>query len=132
MEFMGFSCAKFVNKSAALLLLAAWTPAAHAQSEQQAQEAAPAATPPPEQRPQEVPPQSQPVTVVPQGVAQQGNSQTIRLTFKDALDLAHKNATQFTAAVTGVEGANITRKPANALPAAPRMKDQVPATTTTR
>lgn len=33
---------------------------------------------------------------------------------------------------TGVEGANITRKPAEALPPAPKVKDQAPATTTTR
>ena len=31
---------------------------------------------------------------------------------------------------TGVEGANITRKPATALPAAPKVKDQAPATRT--
>lgn len=32
---------------------------------------------------------------------------------------------------TGVEGANVTRKPATALPPAPKVKDQAPATTTT-
>jgi hypothetical protein len=32
---------------------------------------------------------------------------------------------------TGVEGANITRKPAQALPPAPKVKDQAPATTRT-
>ena len=33
---------------------------------------------------------------------------------------------------SGVEGANITRKPAEALPADTKVKDQSPATTTTR
>lgn len=86
---MGFSCAKFVNKSAALLLLLGWSMAANAQSQTPAQEP-----------PQDVPPQPQSAAAAPQGPPQQTNGQTIRLTFKEALDLAHKNATQFTAAVT--------------------------------
>jgi outer membrane protein TolC len=99
MEFMGFSRAKFVNESVALLLLSVWSIALHAQSDPPVQGPPSAAAPAPGQRMQDASPQPQAVAAVPQG-APQTNGQTIRLTFKDALDLAHKNATQFTAAVT--------------------------------
>ena len=100
MEFMGFSYAKLGNKAAILLLSTAWGIAAWPQATpldisatgrtSQAQEqTAPQPHAPGDQS-------SPPTATVPQAAPP---SDSLRLTFQQALDLARKNSTQFQAAV---------------------------------
>src|ERR1700724_1939217 len=121
MEFMGFSCAEFVNKALLSLMLLVWTTAASAQTrsdanavrqnespqEQQSQQPqnAPSQTPP-AQTPDTPTPNSQilppPIdaTASARQAAPPRNGELLQLTFQQALDLARKNATQFLVAVT--------------------------------
>src|ERR1700674_134846 len=129
MEFMGFFCAKFVNKTAVSLIMLAWSMPAWAQAKSDVSPAphnGPAqAQQVQEQQPQNSPSQSSAVeTPAPQiPVAQTPGSEIqplppptdataaarqaapplsgelLHLTFQQALELARKNATQFQAAV---------------------------------
>jgi outer membrane protein TolC len=129
MEFMGFSCAKFVNKAAVGLMMLAWSMPASPQGksrastasphepaqEQQAQE--PQSQNPPSQSPtaetpvvqtpapktngSEIQPLPSPTdaTAAARQAAPPASGELLHLTFQQALDLARKNATQFQATV---------------------------------
>jgi outer membrane protein TolC len=121
MEFMGFSCAKSVNKAVLSLMLLVWTTAASAQNksdanavrqnestqEQQSQQPqtspsqTPTAQPPdtPTPNSQTLPPPTD-ATASARQAAPPRNGELMQLTFQQALDLARKNATQFLVAVT--------------------------------
>jgi outer membrane protein TolC len=124
MEFMGFFCAKFVNKTAVSLIMLAWSVPAWAQAKsdvrttrenepkqgQQVQEQQPqnspsqssavetpaAQTPGPEIQP--LPPPTD-ATAGARQAAPPLSGELLHLTFQQALELARKNATQFQAAV---------------------------------
>jgi outer membrane protein TolC len=129
MEFMGFSCAKFVNKAAVSLMILAWSMPAWAQAKSDASTARPSA-PKQEQQGQEQQLQNPPsqtsavqtpgtqtptphtpgaepqplppptdATATARQAAPPPNGELLRLTFQEALELARKNATQFQAAV---------------------------------
>jgi outer membrane protein TolC len=129
MEFMGFSCAKFVNKAAVSLMILTWSMPAWAQAksdpstqrpsapkqEQQGQEQQPqnppsqtsavqtpvAQTPTPQTPGTEPQPLPPPTdaTATARQAAPPRNGEVLRLTFQQALDLARKNSTQFQATV---------------------------------
>src|SRR6202162_3100202 len=129
MEFMGFSCAKFVNKAAVSLMILAWSMPAWAQAKSDASTARPSA-PKQEQQGQEPQPQNPPsppsavhtpvaqtptpqtpgtepqplppptdATATAKQAAPPRNGEVLHLTFQQALDLARKNSTQFQATV---------------------------------
>jgi outer membrane protein TolC len=129
MEFMGFSCAKFVTKAAVSLVVLAWSVPAWTQTKsdvgtdrqngwvqaQQGQE------PPPENPPSQSPAPETPVpqspapkttgseiqplppptdaTAAARQAAPPPKGELLHLTFQQTLELARKNATQFLAAV---------------------------------
>jgi outer membrane protein TolC len=129
MEFMGFSCAKFVNKAAVALMMLAWgipaSPQGKSQASaavhngptqgQQAQEPQPqnppsqsptsetrvVQTPVPKTNGSEIQPLPPPTdaTAAARQAAPPPNGELLHLTFQQALDLARKNATQFQVAV---------------------------------
>jgi outer membrane protein TolC len=121
MEFMGFSCAKFVNKAALSVMMLAWSIPAWPQGksdvrtagpnapkqEQRGQEQQPqnppsqtptAQTPPPSPEIQPLPPPTDATAAARQAAPPQGG-EVLHLTFQQALELAQKNATQFQAAL---------------------------------
>jgi outer membrane protein TolC len=102
MEFMGFSCAKFANRAAVLLLVSACATAAWGQAKPLDLSAAHVSLKAQEQAPptaQGQADQTSPAATatVPQVAPPTG--ETMHLTFQQALDLARKNSTQFQAAV---------------------------------
>src|ERR1700737_2559878 len=129
MEFMGFFCAKFVNKTAVPLMMLAWSVPAWAQAKsdvrttrenepkqgQQVQEQQPQNSPsqssavetPAAQTPaaQTPGPEIQPLppptdaTAAARQAAPPLSGELLHLTFQQALELARKNATQFQTAV---------------------------------
>src|ERR1700731_3169462 len=129
MEFMGFSCAKFVTKAAVSLVVLAWSVPASPQTksdvgterqnervqEQQGQEPQPENPPSQSPAPDTTVPQTparkttgseiQPLppptdaTAAARQAAPQPNGELLHLTFQQELDLARKNATQFQATV---------------------------------
>jgi outer membrane protein TolC len=129
MEFMGFSCAKFVSKTAVSLVMLAWSTSARPQAKsdvsvanqngqtqaQQGQEQqqqnrssqGPTAETPTPQSPaaqthgSEIQPLPAPTdaTASARQAAPPLNGELLHLTFQQALDLARKNSTQFQAAV---------------------------------
>jgi outer membrane protein TolC len=129
MEFMGFFCAKFVNKTAVSLIMLAWSVPAWAQAksdvrttrenepkqgqqvqEQQAQnspsQSSAVETPAPQTPAAQTPvPEIQPLppptdaTAAARQAAPPLSGELLHLTFQQALELARKNATQFQAAV---------------------------------
>jgi outer membrane protein TolC len=124
MEFMGFSCAKFVNKAAVSLMLVAWSvpawpqarsdgstarhnePAQGQPSQEQQPQNSPsqsptAQTPAPQTagpEPQPLPPPTD-ATAAARQAAPPRNGEVVHLTFQQALELARKNVTQFQATV---------------------------------
>jgi outer membrane protein TolC len=124
MEFMGFSCAKFVHKATISLMMLTWSMPASPQAKsdaskapnnalaqvQQGQEQQPQN--PPSQTPvaqtpaartpgsdtQPLPPPTDPTATARQA-APPLNGELLHLTFQQALDLARKNSTQFQATV---------------------------------
>jgi outer membrane protein TolC len=105
MEFMGFSCANFVNRATALVSIVLLSAAADIQAKPQDLDASRVKAIAQEQQsngqaPQEQPSQSPTAAAVPQAVTSQNASELLRLTFQMALELARKNSTQFQAAVT--------------------------------
>jgi outer membrane protein TolC len=124
MEFMGFSCSKYVSKVALSLMVLAWSIPASPQAKsdisaarqngqtqgQQGQEQQPLNPPsqtPTAQTPDAPTPNSQiqplpaptDATASARQAAPPPNGELLHLTFQQALDLARKNATQFQAAV---------------------------------
>src|ERR1700731_597946 len=129
MEFMGFSCAKFVTKAAVSLVVLAWSVPASPQTKsdvgterqnervqaQQGQEPQPENPPSQSPAPETPVPQTparkttgseiQPLppptdaTAAARQAAPPPNGELLHLTFQQALELARKNATQFQAAV---------------------------------
>jgi outer membrane protein TolC len=129
MEFMGFSCAKFINKAPVALMLLAWGMPASPQGKSQASAAVHNGTtqgqqaqePQPQNPPSQSPTAETPVVQTPapktsgsemqplppptdataaaRQAAPPPNGELLHLTFQQALDLARKNATQFQAAV---------------------------------
>jgi outer membrane protein TolC len=129
MEFMGFSCAKFVNKAAVALMMLAWSMPAFPQGKSHVSAAGPhgpaqeqqAREPQPQNPPSQSPTSETPVVQTPapktsgseiqplppptdattaaRQAAPPPNGELLHLTFQQALDLARKNATQFQAAV---------------------------------
>jgi outer membrane protein TolC len=93
MEFMGFSCANFVNRATVLATFVALLASADLQAKQQEQQSN-------GQAPQEQPSQSATAATAPPAMRPQNGSEPLRLTFQAALELARKNSTQFQAAVT--------------------------------
>src|ERR1700726_3135506 len=124
MEFMGFFCAKFVNKAAVSLMMLAWSMSAWAQAKsdvstarrtepsqaQQVQEQQPQNSPsqsptvqtPAPQTPgpetQQLAPPTDATAAARQAAPPQ-SGEVLRLTFQQALELARKNSTQFQATV---------------------------------
>jgi outer membrane protein TolC len=105
---MGFSCAKFANRAAALLAFVSVSTWAYPQakplnlsrSRQDGQARRSQEQQPHEQRAQ---PPAQPTpstTALQTATSQQTGTQPLRLTFQAALELARKNSTQFQAAAT--------------------------------
>src|ERR1700736_6313721 len=124
MEFMGFSCAKFVNKAVVSVVMLAWSMPASPQAKSDVSatrhNALPQVQQGQEQQPQNPPSQSTtqtpaaqtggadiqplpPPTDATAAARQAGpprDGELLQLTFIQALELARKNATQFQAAVT--------------------------------
>jgi outer membrane protein TolC len=127
MEFMGFSCAKFVNKAAVSLMMLAWSVPSWPQDKSGASTARDNAPKQDqqgqEQRPQNLPaqspagpvvqtpapqtpgPETQPLpppmdaTAAARQAAPPQSGEVLHLTFQQVLDLARKNSTQFQATV---------------------------------
>jgi outer membrane protein TolC len=105
MEFMGFSCANFVNRATVLATFVALIASADLQAKPQDASAWRLKAEAQEQQsngqaPQEQPSQSAPAATAPPAMRPQNGSEPLRLTFQAALELARKNSTQFQAAVT--------------------------------
>src|SRR5712671_3541557 len=93
MEFMGLSCANFVNGAAVLAAFVALSASVGLQAKAQEPQSN-------GQAPQEQTSQPAPAATAKEAKASENGSQLLRLTFQTALELARKNSTQFQAAVT--------------------------------
>jgi outer membrane protein TolC len=93
MEFMGLSCANFVNGATVLAAFVALSATVGLQAKAQEQQSN-------GQAPPEQPSQPAPAATAKEAMTSQQGSQLLRLTFQTALQLARKNSTQFQAALT--------------------------------